>query len=144
MMAFTKTTGLRDEVARLMSWPVATVDISAELPEILEALASNDIGAAAVTANERFVGIISERDVLRLLADGANPETISADELVVYSPVCASPDDTVLSAGHAMVDAGVRHLPVVEGDEIVGMVSLRDVTAVLLLQAEALPVGARA
>jgi len=136
VMAFTATTGLQDEVSRLMSWPVAFVDLYSNMEQIAEALASNEIGAAAVVASGRFVGIITERDLAEHIAGGGNPEHLVGEELATYSPVTLAPTDTVLDATRAMVEAGVRHLPVVEGEEVVGMVSIRDITAVLLRELE--------
>lgn len=135
-MAFTETTGLQHAVSRLMSWPVAMVDVTATMDQVAEALAANEIGGVAVTAGGRFVGIITERDLATHLANGANPANLRADEMVTHSPVTAAPTDTVLSAARAMVDAGVRHLPVLDGDDVVGMVSIRDVTAVLLREVD--------
>ncbi len=135
-MAFTATTRLDDEVSRLMSWPVASVDLYSNMKQIAEALAANEIGAAAVVANDRFVGIVTERDLSIHIASGVNPEHLVGEEMATYSPVTLTPTDTVLDAARAMVDAGVRHLPVVDGEEVVGMVSIRDVTAVLLTELE--------
>ncbi len=135
-MAFTATTGLHDEVSRLMSWPVAFVDLYSNMEQIAEALASNEIGAAAVLANDRFVGIVTERDLSTHIASGGNPEHLVGEEMATYAPVTVAPTDSVLDAARAMVDAGVRHLPVVDGNEMVGMVSIRDVTAVLLRELE--------
>ncbi|MFZ5870434.1 MAG: CBS domain-containing protein [Actinomycetota bacterium] len=132
-MAFTATSGLHDAVSRLMSWPVASVAMTATLREVTEALAANEIGAAVVYSGDHFVGVVSERDVSTHIADGANPDHLLVEEMVTLGPVTVSPNDTVLAAARAMLDAGVRHVPVVnDEDDVVGMVSLRDVAAVLL------------
>lgn len=125
-----------DTVSRVMTWPVAAVGTSATLREVAEALAANEVGAAVVLVGERLVGIISERDVTTHLAEGANPERLVAEEMVTYSPVTVAPYDSLRAAARLMVEARVRHLPVVDGDDVVGMVSLRDVTAALLDEAE--------
>lgn len=132
-MAFTATSGLHDAVSRLMSWPVASIAMTATLREVTEALAANEIGAAVVYSGDHFVGVVSERDVSTHIADGANPDHLLVEEMVTLGPVTVSPNDTVLAAARAMLDAGVRHVPVVnDEDDVVGMVSLRDVAAVLL------------
>ncbi|MFP5333911.1 MAG: CBS domain-containing protein [Actinomycetes bacterium] len=132
-MAVPATSGVHDAVSRLMSWPVASVGMTATMREVTEALAANEIGVAAVMAGDRFVGVVSERDVATHLAEGANPDHLIVEEMVTLAPVTVSEGDTVLHAAYAMVDAGVRHVPVVdESGDVVGMVSLRDVAAVLL------------
>ena len=138
-MAFTATTGLHDAVSKLMSWPVAAVDLDATLRQVAEAMASNEVGAAVVMSGDHFVGVVSERDVTNHLAGGANPDHLLAEEVVTTAPVTATPGDTVLTAARLMAEAGVRRLPVVnaeDGDDVVGMVSLRDVSLVLLREVD--------
>lgn len=129
-------TALQAPVSSVMSWPVAMVDLTATMGDVAEALASNEIGSALVMAGEKFVGIVTERDLVTHLANSANPDHLLAEEIVTHTPVSVSPHDTVLVAARAMVEAGVRHLPVLDGDEAVGMVSIRDVTAVLLREVD--------
>lgn len=127
----TAVADLKDPVERLMGWPVATVDVTTSLVEAAVALADNDIGAVAVNAGDRFVGVLSERDLaVRVAGDGIADAVV--EDVVTYDPVTVARTETVMDAARAMVDAGIRHLPVVEDGEVVGMLSLRDVTAVLL------------
>jgi len=135
-MAFTATSGLHDAVSRLMSWPVASVETTATLRELAEALAANEVGAAVVVSGARLVGVVSERDVVSHLAAGVDPDRLAVEEVVTLDPVTVAADRTVLDAARDMVEAGVRHLPVVnDHGDVVGIVSLRDVTAVLVAAA---------
>jgi CBS domain-containing protein len=120
------------EVRKIMVWPVATVDSSATLTEVAEALAADEVGALCVTDDARLAGIVSERDVVVHLATGADPAHLTADEVMSTDLVTVSPDDEVLVAGRRMVDAQVRHLPVLDEGRIAGMLSMRDVFAVLV------------
>ena len=80
---------------------------------------------------ERLVGIITERDMTsRVVAAGLNPETTSCVEIMTGNPDTLSPDDTASDALAMMRERNYRHLPVVKGERVVGMVSVRDLYAV--------------
>lgn len=119
-------------VSAIMSWPVATVEGDATLREVAEALSDNEVSAALVLIDGHFAGVVSERDVAVHLADGANPEHLLAEEMASGSVVAVDPQDSVRTAGERMMEAGIRHLPVIGERGIEGMVSIRDVCAVLL------------
>ncbi|GAB3016605.1 hypothetical protein GCM10011376_03740 [Nocardioides flavus (ex Wang et al. 2016)] len=121
-----------DAVARVMVWPVATLDADASLQQVAEALAADGIGAVGVVRHGNLVGVVSERDVVHHLAQGANPEHVTAGEVMATDLVTAGPDDRLLDAARRMVEARVRHLPVVDGDDIAGFVSMRDLFEVLV------------
>jgi len=118
-------------VSTIMSWPVATIDHDATLEEAAEALAADSIGALVVLREGDLAGIISERDVVVHLAAGADPSHLLTGEAMSGDLVIAQADDSILAAARAMVEADVRHLPVLRDRLIAGMVSVRDVVAVL-------------
>lgn len=120
------------DLRRIMVWPVATLDAAATLAETAEALAADEVGVLCVTEDGRLAGIISERDVVVHLAAGADPAHLTAGEAMSNDLVTASPDDSVLEAARLMQDAQIRHLPVLDDALIAGMVSMRDLFAVLL------------
>jgi CBS domain-containing protein len=120
------------EVRKVMVWPVATVDGSATLNEVAEALAADEIGALCVTEDERLAGIVSERDVVVHLAAGAEPAHLTAADVMSNDLVTVAPDDELVTAGRRMVEAQVRHLPVIGEGQIAGIVSMRDLFAVLV------------
>lgn len=124
------------EIRRVMAWPVATVETSASLNEVAEALAADEIGALCVTDDGRLAGIVSERDVVVHLAANADPSHLTAGQIMTGDLVTVSPEDTVLDAARQMGEAGVRHLPVLEDRRICGIVSMRDLFAVLLGEAD--------
>jgi CBS domain-containing protein len=86
----------------------------------------HEIGALAVYERGRLAGIITERDILRAVGDGRNPELTPVAAYMVEDPVTVSPDTEASEAAATMVSLGVRHLPVVEGGGLVGMLSARD------------------
>lgn len=124
----TPNSPLRD----LMSTPVAMVSLGDPLHHIAEELAANAIGAVLVTTETRCIGIITERDLVEHMANGANLENLTAEEIVTTDLVTASPDQTVSEGARMMVEAGIRHLPVADEDDVIGLVSARDVIAILV------------
>lgn len=121
-----------DVIARIMVWPVAIVSAEASLREVAESLAADGIGALGVVENGHLAGVVSERDVVNHLALGANPEHVTAAEVMTTDLVTAHPNDQILDTARRMVEAGIRHLPVIEEDKIAGFVSMRDLFEVLL------------
>ena len=119
-------------VRKVMMWPVATVDGDTTLTQVAEALAADEVGALCVIEDDRLAGIVSERDVVAHVAAGADPSHLTAAEVMTNDLVTASPDDSVLEAARRMTDAQVRHLPVLEGGLIAGIVSMRDLFTVLV------------
>ena len=89
------------------------------------------IGAVVVMEAERLVGIITERDMTtRVIAAGLNPDTALARDIMTANPDTLSPDDKASDAIRMMRERNYRHLPVVDGKAVVGMVSVRDLYAV--------------
>jgi CBS domain-containing protein len=119
---------------KVMMWPVATVEGGTSLAEVAEALAAEEVGALCVTEDGRLVGIVSERDVVAHVAAGADLAHLTAAEVMSNDLVMAAPDDSVLEAARMMEGAQVRHLPVLDDGRIAGIVSMRDLFAVLLDQ----------
>ena len=121
-----------DPLRHVMVWPVAVVEAEATLTEVADALAADEIGALCVTENGVLAGIVSERDVVAHVAAGADPETLTAAEMMSTDLVTVTPDDTVLDAAKRMQESQIRHLPVLMGDDIAGIVSMRDIFEALL------------
>ncbi len=121
-----------DPVARVMSWPVATIDHEATLQEAAEALAADNIGVLLVLSDGALVGIVSERDVVVHVAAGADLTHLSVGEVMAGDLVTTPPQAAIATAALAMAEADVRHLPVVRGRLLAGMVSIRDVVPVLV------------
>jgi signal-transduction protein with cAMP-binding, CBS, and nucleotidyltransferase domain len=88
------------------------------------------VAAVLVMEGQRLVGIVTERDMTaRVVAFARSPDT-KCGEIMTVNPDTLSPNDTAADAIAMMRSRGYRHLPVVEGDHVVGMVSVRDLYAV--------------
>jgi CBS domain-containing protein len=116
---------------KVMSRNLLTVAPGGSLKDVAERMVSRDVGAALVTEGERLVGIVTERDVLRAVARGIDEGTVVAD-LMTPDPETMEPDESTQHAATIMIHGGFRHMPIVEGDEIVGILSIRDLMRVVL------------
>lgn len=132
-MASTDDTGVVADVDRtqfvsaVMSAPVGEVSSQSTLRMAASVLGEWDVGALAVQKGRSIVGIVSERDVTRAIADGADPDQIWMDDVMSELPRYLTPGDSLSTAAAIMLEVGIRHLPVLEDGELVGMVSIRDV-----------------
>lgn len=87
-------------------------------------------GSAVVMQGRLLSGILTERDVLRAAASGADLEAEPVSSWMTPDPQAAAPEDTAADAAQLMLLNGFRHLPVTTGREVCGVVSLRDLFAV--------------
>jgi len=84
------------------------------------------VGSLVVLDGERLAGILTERDLTRAIADGADAETVLVAAYMTECPTVVSLDSDVRQAVVAMLELECRHLPVVDDGRVVGMVSIRD------------------
>jgi CBS domain-containing protein len=116
-------------VREIMSTELATVDPSMQLMEAARVMSAARAGSVLVIDGDSLVGIFTERDILRALADSSSADRArvsSVSKWMARDPVTVGPDATVAEALNRMLFGGFRHLPVMEGDSVVGMISMRD------------------
>jgi CBS domain-containing protein len=104
------------------------------LREVARELYECEIGVVLVDNPGGATGLLSERDVVAAVADGDDLDDRQALDVMTADLVTAAPDDTIAAVGALMCDAGVRHIPIVVHGTVIGVVSIRDVLAVLLAQ----------
>jgi CBS domain-containing protein len=114
-----------------MSRDLLTVAPADALRTVAQRMVDRDVGAVLVLEGEALVGILTERDVLRAVAAGIQDDTVVSDHMT-RDPETMSPDDTTQHAAVLMIHGGFRHMPLVEGDDVVGMLSIRDLMRVVL------------
>ena len=102
------------------------------LGEVAQQMVDLNVGAAVVKDFGRLIGILTERDLMKAMAGRVHTSEARVREWMTANPITASPDTSVDEAAQTMIENGFRHLPVVEGDEIVGVVSLRRAVAAQL------------
>jgi CBS domain-containing protein len=122
-----------------MSRNLLTVEPGLGLKAVAERMVDKDVGAVLVLEDARLVGILTERDILRAVAGGITDETLVSDWMT-RDPETMEPDETTRQAAVLMIHGGFRHMPIVEGDEVVGMLSIRDLMRIVL--EDAAPRGA--
>ena len=95
--------------------------------DALVILAEYQIGALVVLEGEKLVGIFSERDYAReVILKGRSSKTTQISDVMTHNVICGKPEDTVQEAMTLLTSKNFRHLPVVENDKVIGIVSLGD------------------
>ena len=118
-------------VRQHMSSDLLSVEAGASITEVAQRMVERNVGAVLVLDGGRLAGILTERDVLRAVARGLDDSTRVGDCMTAH-PETIAPDDTTDHAAVLMLHGGFRHLPVVEGDDLVGVISIRDLVPLLL------------
>ena len=114
-----------------------TIRDDAALTAALELMCRERIGALPVVdAEGRLVGIVSERDMLFLYRDAVDPDNTRVQEVMTREVIVGLPSDSVNAAMHTMTERRIRHLPILEDGELVGMVSIGDIVKALREEAE--------
>jgi len=94
----------------------------------LEVMAEHNVGAVLVCENDKFVGIFTERDYARkVILQGRESKNTLVSELMTRELVTVTPDTSVEQCAAIMTKYRVRHLPVVENDKVIGIVSIRSI-----------------
>jgi CBS domain-containing protein len=113
----------------LMTTRLVETDPDEPVAEAAAAMVRQRVGSALIMQSHFLAGILTERDVLRAAASGTDLTTSPVSAWMTKDPEQASPDTTIEDAAQLMLLHGFRHLPVVEGRTVCGVVSLRDLAA---------------
>jgi CBS domain-containing protein len=116
-------------VREVMSGGVECAGEDETLVDAARKMRDLDVGALPICGNDnRLKGMITDRDiVVRCIAEGGDPSSMKVSELAEGKPVTAGADDSVEVALRTMIDHGVRRLPVIDGHDLVGIISQADV-----------------
>ena len=105
-----------------------SVDATRTVLEAARYMMEHNVGAVPVLRNGDLVGILSERDIMnRVVAVGRTPGTTAVSEVMTANPRAVAADESIEECLFIMREFGFRHLPIVDGKELKGLVSLRDV-----------------
>ena len=112
--------------------PLHHVNTSDNVRDVARRMAERNVGAVAVLdSGNKLVGVFSERDLMtRVVVAGLDPDKTSVENVMTRNIVVAAPRDDINSAMQKMHSLGCRHLPVVDGGSLVGMLSIRDLLMV--------------
>jgi CBS domain-containing protein len=118
-------------VREAMTKPVLVVGPEHTIRQAAQLMAARRIGSAVVIdPDSEGVGIMTERDVLNAIGTGLDPDVERTANHITWEVVYAGPDWTVEEAAVAMARGGFRHLVVMDGDEVLGVISVRDIMRV--------------
>src|SRR5436189_4224271 len=121
-------------VSEIMSAPVVTALATEPVATAAARMRAQGVGSVVVVEGDRAIGILTERDLVRLAAAGAEPGADTVAQWMTADPDCVAPDVDATSAFTSLAEHGYRHIPVVEDDRLVGIVSMRDVMRVAQIQ----------
>jgi CBS domain-containing protein len=125
----------RDRISVLEPKRPATVSPNASVGEVLEKMAGDSIGCVVVVKGDEVVGIFSERDaLLRLNIEAAQLADRPISEFMTPQPETLEADDKIVFALHKMDLGGYRHVPILSGGKLEGVISVRDILRYLTLR----------
>jgi CBS domain-containing protein len=120
------------KVSELPPGDLLSVDPETTIAEVARRMRKDDSDCVAVMSEGRLVGIITERDLVRVMAEGVDPHQAKADVVMTADPATVEADEDVATVAVKMMKLGVRHLPVVnKAGKPVGLVSARNLVAIL-------------
>ncbi|MGD8545540.1 MAG: CBS domain-containing protein [Candidatus Bathyarchaeota archaeon] len=119
-------------VRGVMTEPVITVSKDHSVLETVEIMSKKSIGCVVIMDKGKPVGIATERDILkRVVAEGLNPSEVKIEEIMSKPVRTINGDMAVIEAIRVMQKNDIRHLPVIEKEELVGIVTQRDLLRAL-------------
>lgn len=119
------------KVSEIMTKATVTDAAQDSLQEAAARMWNAQTGSLLVMEGEHLLGIVTERDVLRAIAHGMDPQQVPVKDLMRTDVITVGPQTTLKEAAKLMATKWIRHLPVVEGSRVVGILSQRDLTGVL-------------
>jgi CBS domain-containing protein len=120
------------KVRDLPPGPLVSVDPETTIAEVARQMRTDDSDSIAVMSQGRLVGIITERDLVKAIADGLDPQQARADIVMTADPATVDADEDIAVVAVKMMRLGVRHLPVLnKAGKPVGLVSAHNLVAIL-------------
>jgi CBS domain-containing protein len=115
-------------IKEVMTRDVRACEPNATVADAAKVMAQEDVGPVPIVEDGRLVGIVTDRDiVVRVVAEGRDPNATTVREIASTELVTVSPDDDLDEALNLLAQRQVRRLPVVEGDRLIGIVAQADV-----------------
>jgi CBS domain-containing protein len=112
--------------------PLLSVDPDTSLAELAKRMRVGNADSVAIMSDARLVGIVTERDLVRAIAEGLDPQQTRAALVMTADPATVTPDEDVAVVALKMMRLGIRHLPVVDAEgSPIGLISASDLVAVL-------------
>jgi len=116
-------------VGEIMHSDVKTASASDSFADVAKMMRSNGISSVVVLEGKKLQGIVTERDIVNLVAEGGDPNITTVERgMTRLDLITVDPKTEVSQAAELMVSNNIRHLPIVDGGNVVGIVSIRDMT----------------
>jgi CBS domain-containing protein len=116
-------------VGEIMHSDVKTASASDSFADVAKMMRSNGISSVVVLDGKKLQGIVTERDIVNLVAEGGDPNTTTVERgMTRLDLITVDPKTELSEVAELMVSNNIRHLPIVDGDNVVGIVSIRDMT----------------
>jgi len=126
------------EIRDLVVRDLVTVGPAHTLAQAAKLMNAKRVGSAIVFTEEA-PGIVSERDVLRAVAEGADLAAATVADYMTWNAIVATSEWDVMEAARTMKEHGIRHLIVIDGDQQIGILSIRDLMAGILACVQVTP-----
>jgi CBS domain-containing protein len=123
------------QILQTKGYDIWAIDPDATVYDALNLLAEKNIGALPVVRGATLVGIFSERDYARkVILKGKHSKDTTVREVMTQKPICVAPSDSIEACMALMTANHIRHLPVLEGGRLVGVVSIGDVVKGIIVE----------
>jgi CBS domain-containing protein len=119
------------KISEIMTKAAVTDSADDTLAQACDKMRHAQTSSMLIMDGDRLVGIVTERDVVKTVAQGLDPRQTSLKDIMTTDLVTIGPMTTLKEAANIMATKWIRHLPIVEGSKVVGMISQRDLTGVL-------------
>lgn len=118
-------------VSDVMTQAVVMDSADETLAEAASRMREQQTGSLLVMDSDRLLGIFTERDLLKAVASGLDPKQSTIKDIMTTDLVTVTPTTTIREAADIMATKWIRHLPVIEGERVVGVISQRDLTGIV-------------
>lgn len=119
------------KISEIMTQAAVSDSADDTLADACEKMRQSQTSSLLVMDGERLIGIVTERDVVKLVAHGGDPKATTLKEIMTTEIVTIGPMTSLKEAAEIMAGKWIRHLPIMDGSKVVGMISQRDLTGVL-------------
>jgi len=119
------------KISEIMTKAAVTDSADDTLTEACDRMRHAQTSSVLIMDGDRLVGIITERDIVKTVAQGLDPKETRLKDVMTTDIITIGPQTTLKEAANIMATKWIRHLPIVEGSKVVGMISQRDLTGVL-------------
>jgi CBS domain-containing protein len=117
------------QVGDIMTRDVKTADANDTFAEVAKILHDNGISSVIVQGDKGPAGIVTERDLVNVVADGLDPKAVRVSDRMTTDLATVEPRTDIAEAARLMAERRIRHLPVMDKTQLAGIISIRDLTS---------------